>query len=71
MLKLIVNILALINGVLMCRWVCIDNNNIIKRYNFNPHDITLEWPKHEIIITDVTGIPDVKKVSIPGESQVS
>lgn len=65
MFRFFVMILACANMVFMCKWVCIDKNNNIKKYYFNQTAVTLKIPKHAITIPEVQN-NGRKRVLIPG-----
>lgn len=68
MLKLLVILLIFLDGVYMCRWVCIDKNNNIKKRYFNQTEVTLEIPKREITLPEIPK-KGRRRIPIPGEKQ--
>lgn len=64
MFRFFIMVLTCANMVFMCKWVCIDKNNNIKKYYFNQSAVKLEIPKHAISIPEVQN--HRKRVPIPG-----
>lgn len=68
MLKLLLIVLVHVNIVLMCRWVCIDENNNIKKHFFNQSKFVVEFPHHDI---DLTEFQKRENKKLPGELSFS
>lgn len=67
MFKFLITVFALVNGVLLCKWVCVDKNNNIKKYYFNQSEVVLELPKREISLPYYQNVKLGRKIRIPGE----